>query len=113
MKYIKAQVDYKIEEQPHSKITLIDAEDFRESPWIAKPKDQDHVVLLNHALLFLPFSSWGVILPTTGSEFNVAELQEKRELLLHPDAFDTYLEKGVIDAEGNYLIPTNFKEEQE
>lgn len=112
MKYVKAEVDYKIEDQPKGKIVLKDNEDFRESPWIAKPKDQNHVVLLNHALLFLPFNSWGVILPTTSSEFDVTDLQEKQELLLHPEAFDAYLENGVIDAEGNYLIPTNPEEEQ-
>jgi hypothetical protein len=102
MKYIKGNQTYKIDECELIKIRLVDNEDFAETPWAARFGKLSECVLQNHAIAFTPFHSWGAVIPSTGN-FNFIGTLEKGELVLHPEAWDSYIEHKVIDEEGNYI----------
>lgn len=102
MKYIKGNQTYSIKSCKQGKIRLVDNDGFAETPWIAEDPNGKDSVLLNHALAFTPHESWGAVLPARGS-FNFIEMLEKQELTLHPEAWASYIENKIIDAEGNYI----------
>lgn len=106
MKYIKGNQIGEIESYQQGKISLTDGMDFRESPWIGRIPDSREVVLLNHAVAFAPFESWGAIIPNGGS-FNFLEMLNSKTLTLHPEAWDEYIKHGIIDSEGNYIKKQN------
>lgn len=99
MKYVKADLDYKLEDMPHGKIRLYDDEDFAETPWVKKATD--HVVLVNDALMFMPYRSWGVVLRTTSGSLNPLKLIGEGVLELHPEAWEQMLKYKLMDEEGN------------
>lgn len=107
MKYVKGNFKGNIdpakdENTKHGKVRLTMPDGFSETPWVVERKDEpDHVVLVNHALIFMPFHSWGMIIPKGKS--NMAEIRKSEVITLHPEAFDTYVEEGIIDTEGNPL----------
>ena len=108
MKYIRGNQTYSLEECTLIKVRLTDNDQndpFVESPWAKRYKDSEESVLQNHALAFLPFHSWGAVLPVVeGQTLDFIPFLEKEELTFHPEAFDNYLASGVIDAEGNYIF---------
>lgn len=105
MKYEKADLSYSMESCVQGKIRLHDNESFAETPWVARSEGADHAILLNHALMFLPYVSWGAVLPTTQISFNPLDILEKGVIQLHPEAWDAYIQNKVIDEQGNYLLP--------
>lgn len=83
-----------------------------ESPWGAESPDKDEYALLNHAINFLPFYSWGAIFDS--KTVDVTSYWESMELTLHPEAFDQYVASEIIDEEGNLLAEVeSFFEEDE
>ena len=62
----------------------------------------DKMVLTSDVKPFLPWPSRGAVLPRTHS-FNVAPVIEAGVIELHPEVYDEYLEKGIIDKDGNCL----------
>ena len=101
MKYIKGDQTEPIESYKQSRISLTDGIDFRETPWVGLIPNTNKAVLLNHALAFTPHESWGAVIPSRG--FNFLDMLEKQELTLHPEAWETYLERKIIDEDGNYI----------
>lgn len=101
MKYIRGVSDSTIEELPKCKLRLTDGDEFTETPWGARLPDGEGIVLLNHALAFTPWPSWGAIMPSTS--FNFLEMHGKQELTLHPEAFDYYLKEKWIAEDGEGL----------
>jgi hypothetical protein len=112
MKYIKGNQSYKLDDCKLIKLRLKDDEDFVETPWAKQFGSEKESVLQNHALAFTPFHSWGAVLPTTGT-FNFIETLEKQELVLHPEAWESYIENKVIDEEGNYIYNPEDEEDDE
>lgn len=118
MKYKKGDQTSKMESLPEVKFNLV-ADGDSEGIWAGQA--EDHVVLLNHALCFFPFPSWGVVLSSGNPAGNLREKIDVTELrgespdnttlTLHPDAWAQYLEHGIIDEEGN-LTP-KFEENEE
>ena len=102
MKYKKANLTSKSETYKRSKMLLTDGEDFTENIWVGIIPDSNEVMLLNHALGFYPFESWGAILPYK-NPFNFIETAEKQELTLHPEAWDALLERKIINEKGEYI----------
>lgn len=115
MKYIKgtqtAKLVYEDNEKEENlvKIRLRDNDDFAETPWARKLTDDkgnlESYALLNHALAFTPYPSWGAIIPS--NNFMFVDMLKKKELTLHPEAFDYYLEQKWIDENGNALQTLN------
>ncbi|CCH01926.1 hypothetical protein FAES_3920 [Fibrella aestuarina BUZ 2] len=97
---------YPLEDQPLGKIRLTCGEGPGEGIWVARPAGADHVVLQNDALNFYPNKSIGVILPTTGNNYDATNLLNEGVLDLHPEAWQQYLEHGLIDASGRWLGPS-------
>ena len=85
------------------KLRLEDGYEFSENPWGKRFENSNEVVLQNHALAFTPFHSWGVVIPSAGT-FNFIDILEKGELVLHPEAWDSYIIGKVIDKHGNYIF---------
>lgn len=102
MRYIKGTQTYSLDDKKCKlvKVSLTDGKGFTETPWAMKFQGSDHCVLQNHALAFTPHPSWGAIIP---GNFNFLEMLEKQELTLHPEAWDAYLEKKIIDANGKFI----------
>lgn len=113
MKYIKGNQNYTLEQCEFIKLRLVDNEDYAETPWAKRFEKEKESVLQNHALAFTPFHSWGVVLPTVGGSFNFIDTLEKGELVLHPEAWDSYIEHKVIDEEGNYIYIHNQELEED
>lgn len=111
MKYIKGNQTYKLDDCKLIKLRLKDNDDFVETPWAKRFENEDHSVLQNHALAFTPVHSWGAIIPSI-STYNFIDMLEKRELTLHPEAWESYIENKVIDVDGNYIYkPENESDE--
>lgn len=93
-----------------SKMGLSDGEPPNENIWIAKI-DNNRAMLLNHALAFYPFPTWGAIVPLNG---NIKSIKESYLIELHQDAWDKYFEEGVINEEGYHIemIKSNENEEE-
>ena len=102
MKYVKADVTYKMEDLEQTKTLLGDGDPCNENIWVLKTPDGKGYVLQNHAVAFFPFESWGSIIPANVIR-NVSSLRESGVLTLHPEAWDSYIENKVIDENGNLL----------
>ena len=122
MKYIKgtqtsllvypdtSDEDMKYEEKRRTvKLRLTDKEGYAETPWarwlIDKDRNDEGYALLNHAMAFTPYPSWGAIIPSRN--FMFVDMLQKQELTLHPEAFDYYFEQKWIDKDGNALQTLN------
>ena len=101
MKYIKGISEDKLGTLPLVKLSLTNGIDFTETPWAKKLSGGKGFVLQNQALAFIPWPSWGAIIPTIS--FNFLDMLSKQELTLHPEAFDYYLKEGWIDEHGEGL----------
>ena len=84
------------------------------------------VVLLNHALAFYPFPSWGTVIPSKSNPKDTTDARERIDitslrgtspdetiLTLHPEAWDQYIDQGVMDADGNFIIPKDDEDKKE
>lgn len=110
MKYIKGTQTYKLGEDD-AEITKVGLMCNGDGEGIWVEQHDNEVVLQNHSLaMYGP--SWGAVIPSTRKkddmfsmreEIDVTALSEEKELTLHPSAWDTYLEKGLIDADGNHI----------
>lgn len=117
MKYIKGTQTYPLSYEdktaPTWKVNLVCNGD-AEGIWV-KQGDKE-VVLLNHALAFYPFPSWGVVIPSTRDDKDTSQNRERIDittlrgdspadtvLTLHPEAWDQYIEHGQIDTDGNFI----------
>lgn len=100
VKYIRGTQTSKIEEGVQGKMRLHINDEDPENIWIRTC--EDGIVIQNHAFNLYPFSSWGAIVPKDG---NLISIRESMEITLHPEAYDEYLKQGIIDAEGNFILP--------
>ena len=111
MKYVKGEQKDTIESGELGKMRLVvDGED-TENIWVRRLPNDKVSVLQNHALNLYPFSSWGTIIPSIGSQFDLKEMRDKFQLELHPEAYDGYLEQGAIDKDGNFIPPKQENED--
>jgi len=104
---------YKLDNKDLIKVRVVagvvgEAEHVAERPWALYHKGEDHIVLQNDCLAFLPCRSWGAVLPYKEKEsIDVTKLRgdgpEDLVLELHPDAWDEYIKNGAIDEDGNYI----------
>lgn len=112
MKYIKGtfagSIDYDTDKATilgKQRLTMPDG--FSENLWVGKrTENPDTVVLLNDALIFMPFHSWGAIIGK--GQNDMSELRKKEVIELHPEAFDAYLKQGVINEQGEIINDPNF-----
>ena len=115
LQYRKGEQKEKLEELPTLKINLV-MNGESEGIWVKQ--GPTYVVLQNAALAFYPFPSWGVVFPSENppgsggagchsyrETVDVSHLKPSDGLELHPEAWKTYLEKGVMDTDGNFIIP--------
>lgn len=70
-------------------------------------------ILQNHSINLFPFESWGAIIPSVGSEFDLHDMQEKYVIELHPEAFDTYVKESIITPDGEYIVKEVVEEQTE
>ena len=112
MKYTKGDAKFSLDEDKREfdyvKVRIqLDNEQFGvggETPWAFKCKKTGNLFLANHAVALMPFPSWGMSIPSSSvNQEQADELYENR--VLHPEAFEAYIENKVIDAEGNFLNP--------
>lgn len=107
MKYIKGSQKYKLDDCKLIKVRLHDTKAklksvFAETLWARIFKDEKHSVLQNNALAFMPFHSWGAVIPST-TDFDFTDMLNGQKLELHPEAWDAYIIANIIDEDGNYL----------
>ncbi len=106
MKYRRGLQTEKLAELPQTKIRLVRDGD-AEGIWVKQ--GPNYVVLQNHALNFLPFQSWGAILPSNSPSgslretIDVSHLEAADGIELHPDAWTSYVDDGVINDHGDLL----------
>jgi hypothetical protein len=129
MKYVKGNQtfaltdDGKGEQVPMCKCRLV-CQGEAEGIWIRQGHGE--VALLNDSLAFYPFRSWGVIFPSKSHPNDESDLRETIDvtkirgtspdgvvLTLHPEAWDSYIKQGIIDEDGNFIIPNERKQEDE
>jgi hypothetical protein len=111
MQYKKGAQEYPFNTQEASKITLGDEDGFTEKPWAYVSPDGKEVVLLNDALMSMPFKSWGAVLPNSNRINPIGFYSYLRDITLHPDAWDEYIKLGIIDEKGNLIQPIIIEEE--
>ncbi len=63
----KIQRSSPIGELPENKVRLTCGDDSPESIWVAEDKENNVMYLLNHAVCFFPYPSWGMELPLQDS----------------------------------------------
>ncbi|KKN28800.1 hypothetical protein LCGC14_0850400 [marine sediment metagenome] len=108
LQYRKGPQQEKLDDLPTHKIDLVMNGD-TEGIWVKQ--GTDYVVLQNAALHFHPFPSWGVVFSSKNppgdrrETVDVSHLAPQDGLELHPEAWETYVERGVIDAEGAFIPP--------
>lgn len=107
MKYRKGTQTEKLEDLDTLKIRLV-RDGNGEGIWVKQ--GPNYVVLQNHALHFLPFQSWGVVLPSRPDPnspyretIDVSHMTVEDGLELHPDAWKSYVGDRVINEEGDLL----------
>ena len=106
MKYIKSPINTPLDDLKMGKVCLTVTDDegpFSESPWSKKAPDNSFQVLMNHALIFLPFFSWGLIIHSCNYNIDCNPIIDGDVLEIHPEAWDYYLTEGVIDQDGNLI----------
>lgn len=64
----------------------------------------ENQMLVNHAVAFHPFPSWGMILPV-GNSIEVKDYQQKLTIPLHPEAYADYVAEEIIDEDGKIIMP--------
>ncbi len=108
MRYVADETKSDINKLPVIKVTIcINGED-REGIWVAQDKEKGCAYLLNHAVAFYPFHSWGLKIADR-PVVDIAEIRgdspDTAVLTVHPEAYKGMLEHGVIDSEGNFIVP--------
>lgn len=98
MKYFKGTQTEKLEDGVLGKLLLTDQGINPEGIWVKR--FSGYSVLQNHCIALYPFNSWGMILPTDGKSY---DLPLAIDIILHPDAWQEYLENNLIDENGNKL----------
>lgn len=114
MKYIKGSQTYKLDDLENCKINLTRDNDLKEGIWV-KQADKE-VVLQNQALAFLPYASWGTVFQSIYDTKSTSDSREEVDvteickndfdnciLTIHPDAWDSYIKRELIDNNGNVL----------
>ena len=107
MKYTKGKQKYSLDDCDMIKVRVV-ADGDGEIPWAKKHKGADHFVLMNDAISFYPCRSWGAVFYSSDKEVDVTEIRGESpadlELELHPEAWDQYIENGLIDSDGNIIL---------
>jgi hypothetical protein len=120
MKYIKGNQTYPLSAEdatvPTWKCRLVCGGADGEGIWVKQGEKE--VVLLNDSLHFYPFRTWGAVFPSRSHPKDTSEERETIDvasirgetpedcvITLHPEAWDQYLERGIIDEDGNLIAP--------
>lgn len=97
MKYLRGTQTWKLEEGKLGKVRLYSykedgAVDIAENIWVIRHNDE--MVLRNNAVAFMPYHSWGMVLPNTPNQLalDISYLRkippENAEFEVHPEAWD-------------------------
>ena len=119
MQYRKGNQTEDLESLPMIKVRLVRHGVDGEGIWARQ--GPDYVALQNNALHFMPFHSWGAIIPSKGDDgTDIRETidlkdfdPEKEGIELHPEAWKDYVKDEVIDLSGNYIYVEKSDGEQE
>ena len=112
LKYRKGNQTDKLEDLSTIKIRL-SRDGCGEGPWAKQ--GADYVVLQNNAVHFYPFASWGAVFPSKNPSGDMREtidisgIEPDDGLELHPEAWDSYLESGAMEADGTFIPEANRK----
>lgn len=114
--YVLAEEAATLMDRNLTKIKLIDTDGEVESPWVAvlDPEEYNdesntgkdiHVVLANHALIFLPLKSWGTVLkvkhPGGGMLERYITKDDVDRLLTFYKEYEEYFDAQVEDRESD------------
>ena len=102
MKYIKGSQDYKIWQVNAKRRFDWEWETHSETVWIYRHKNWDEI-LLNNCLMFAPHNSWWAIIPKEVA--TLTDVLNLEELTFHPEAWEMYLEEGIINEAGEVIVP--------
>ena len=109
MKYLRGKQTWKLDEGKLGKARVYSynedgSEDTAENIWVIRYNDE--MVLSNHSVAFMPYYSWGMVLPNQ-EILDISYLRkippEEAEFEIHPEAWDEMLEAGAISSEGDYI----------
>lgn len=116
MKYIKGNQKYSLSDKsiPLLKCRVTCGNGSAEGIWVKQADNE--VVLQNDSIHFLPFRTWGMVLPSkctskdTEGERETIDVTKLRGsspegvvLTLHPDAWNDYVKNKYIDENGDLL----------
>ena len=113
LQYRKGNQKEELDSLPTRKINLVMKGD-TEGIWVKQ--GEDYVVLQNAAVHFCPFPSWGAVFPSKNppvglrETIDISHLRPMDGLELHSEAWEAYLERNTIDAEGNFIPPDKQEE---
>ena len=111
MKILLSENSKPLEKMEQGKVRLtVNGED-PENIWVARDHESKKMYLLNHALAFFPFPSWGTEFPLQNS-IDVAEIRgespDDTVLTVHKEAYDNM--KKHLNEEG--ILQDSYHEEQ-
>lgn len=105
VKYTRSAHTDPLKDGTMGKMRLVVNGEDPENIWVKR--FSGYSVLQNHALNFFPFESWGAIIPSTGTEFDVNDIRETMTLELHPEAYDEYVKQSIIQEDGTFIVPAD------
>lgn len=111
MKYTKGNQTSKLNDLELCKLKLV-RKGRSEGIWIRQGDGE--VILQNHSLAFLPYPSWGVVLTSKYTrateiskreEIDITDILNNEDVIitLHPEAWDSYIEKKYITEDGTII----------
>lgn len=104
MKYIKSDNTDSLSDLKMVKMRLICEEPPHERLWVKITSDGKYAILCNDALEFLPYTSWGTMWEIKGDTIKPGTfMYEDKPLVYHPEAWESGVQNGIIDEEGNVL----------
>ena len=120
MKFFKSKVEKDLDTLPKGKADLTIGGEDHETIWVAKDEESGKMFLLNHAVAFYPFPSWGSEWPI-GDSVDIKEARGDApidmNLTFHKEMYEyvspvTDPETGEVDT-SKFLELLNSKQEED
>lgn len=93
--------DEKASELRNGKVGLDPDGDMRENIWVGYSENHpDDMVLLNHAICFHPFHSWGAILPKDNPDAAVRKYRNELSIPVTCESYKEMISQGIITDKG-------------
>ena len=111
-RYVRGSQAWSLDDAETVKVILRDPtfSKLNERIWVARHGGE--MALMNDAVSFDPFPTWGMIFPWS-TDFSVEAIKSvapnDSEFVLHPEIWDKYAEEGYFDADGR--LSEKYKEE--